>query len=159
MNKITSIILIVLFGAFTSIALANGAPVVSVKGVFTKVAEPSETSSGIIFKDAETSTTHYVLKELSKKVIPYLNQPVKLKAKIRATPNKKAKMVVWIMDIAKDTSAVSQPAPAAPASKKPAPADSGEVWKDKYFKKHPEADTNKDGTLTWPEYKKHKNAA
>ena len=138
-----------LFGAFTSIALANGAPVVSVKGVFTKVAEPSETSSGIIFKDAETSTTHYVLKELSKKVIPYLNQPVKLKAK----------MVVWIMDIAKDTSAVSQPAPAAPASKKPAPADSGEVWKDKYFKKHPEADTNKDGTLTWPEYKKHKNAA
>ena len=33
----------------------------------------------------------------------------------------------------------------------------GEKWKDAYFKKHPEADTNKDGTLTWPEYKAHKD--
>ena len=35
---------------------------------------------------------------------------------------------------------------------------SGEKWKDSYFKKHPEADTNKDGKLSWPEYKAHKDA-
>ena len=33
-----------------------------------------------------------------------------------------------------------------------------EAWKDKYFAKHPDADVDKDGTLTWPEYKKHKAA-
>jgi arylsulfatase A-like enzyme len=32
----------------------------------------------------------------------------------------------------------------------------GESWKDKYFKQHPEADANKDGFLTWPEYQAHK---
>lgn len=26
-------------------------------------------------------------------------------------------------------------------------------WKDEYFAKHPEADSDRDGTLTWPEYK------
>jgi arylsulfatase A-like enzyme len=31
-----------------------------------------------------------------------------------------------------------------------------EKWKDTYFKKNPAADTNKDGVLSWPEYKKHK---
>jgi iduronate 2-sulfatase len=36
--------------------------------------------------------------------------------------------------------------------------DAGEDWKDKYFKNHPDADANRDGTLTWPEYKKHKSA-
>jgi arylsulfatase A-like enzyme len=36
--------------------------------------------------------------------------------------------------------------------------DAGEAWKDKYFKNHPDADANRDGTLTWPEYKKHKSA-
>ncbi len=35
----------------------------------------------------------------------------------------------------------------------------GDKWKDTYFEKHPEADTNKDGELSWPEYKTHKNAA
>jgi hypothetical protein len=25
------------------------------------------------------------------------------------------------------------------------------AWKDKFFKHHPEADTDKDGTLSWPE--------
>ncbi|MGB1123628.1 MAG: sulfatase [Phycisphaeraceae bacterium] len=35
---------------------------------------------------------------------------------------------------------------------------SNEKWKDTYFKKHPEADTNSDGKLSWPEYKAHKNA-
>ena len=31
-----------------------------------------------------------------------------------------------------------------------------EAWKDEYFAKHPQADTNKDGTLSWPEYKKYR---
>ncbi|MEO1990350.1 MAG: sulfatase [Pirellulales bacterium] len=30
---------------------------------------------------------------------------------------------------------------------------SAEEWKNQYFEKHPGADTNNDGTLTWPEYK------
>lgn len=36
--------------------------------------------------------------------------------------------------------------------------DADEAWKDKYFKTYPEADSNEDGTLSWPEYKKHKSA-
>lgn len=28
-----------------------------------------------------------------------------------------------------------------------------EAWKNQYFSKHPDADANKDGTLSWPEYK------
>ncbi len=32
-----------------------------------------------------------------------------------------------------------------------------EQWKDFYFKKNPRADTNKDGRLSWPELKAHKN--
>ena len=31
-----------------------------------------------------------------------------------------------------------------------------EFWKDTYFKKYPQADANEDGTLSWPEFKKHK---
>lgn len=31
-----------------------------------------------------------------------------------------------------------------------------EAWKDQFFKQHPGADTNKDGVLTWPEYKAYK---
>ena len=34
----------------------------------------------------------------------------------------------------------------------------GETWKDTYFKKHPEADTNKDGELSWPEFHQHKKS-
>ncbi len=34
-------------------------------------------------------------------------------------------------------------------------ADAG-AWKDKYFARHPEADADKDGTLTWPEYKTYR---
>ena len=30
---------------------------------------------------------------------------------------------------------------------------SAEEWKNQYFEKHPDADKNNDGTLTWPEYK------
>jgi arylsulfatase A-like enzyme len=31
-----------------------------------------------------------------------------------------------------------------------------EIWKDKFFRKYPHADGNRDGTLSWPEYKAHK---
>ena len=38
-----------------------------------------------------------------------------------------------------------------------APARSAaEIWKDKCFKKYPKADTNRDGALSWPEYKAFK---
>jgi hypothetical protein len=30
------------------------------------------------------------------------------------------------------------------------------MWKARYFVKHPDADANKDGKLSWPEYKAHK---
>ncbi|MDG2131672.1 MAG: sulfatase [Fuerstiella sp.] len=33
---------------------------------------------------------------------------------------------------------------------------SAEVWKAKYFVKHPKADANRDGKLTWPEYKAYR---
>ena len=33
---------------------------------------------------------------------------------------------------------------------------SNEYWKDQYFKKNPQADANKDGTLSWPELNTHK---
>ena len=48
----------------------------------------------------------------------------------------------------------SQPAfqPKPPAVKK----SDGEAWKDKYFDRHPAADTNKDGNLSWPEYKAYR---
>ncbi len=51
-----------------------------------------------------------------------------------------------------------QPAfqPKNPASKIPDPKPDAEAWKDKYFAKHPAADTNKDGKLTWPEYKAYR---
>ncbi len=31
-----------------------------------------------------------------------------------------------------------------------------QIWKDNFFKKHPKADANRDGTLSWPEYKAYK---
>jgi iduronate 2-sulfatase len=36
------------------------------------------------------------------------------------------------------------------------PRAAAETWKDKYFAKHPEADANKDGKLTWPEYRAYR---
>ena len=45
----------------------------------------------------------------------------------------------------------------APEVKSAEPLDSGEAWKNKYFKKNPEADVNGDGELSWPEFKKHKS--
>ena len=44
-----------------------------------------------------------------------------------------------------------------PSRPKPKPTKSdAELWKDSYFKKFPQADTNGDGTLTWPELQTHK---
>jgi arylsulfatase A-like enzyme len=52
------------------------------------------------------------------------------------------------------TAIAPQPAfkPKPQAMSKPVGKPDGEAWKDTYFAKHPAADTNKDGTLTWPEY-------
>ena len=52
------------------------------------------------------------------------------------------------------TAVPPQPAfkPKPQAMPKPAGKPDGEAWKDTYFAKHPAADTNKDGALTWPEY-------
>ncbi len=36
------------------------------------------------------------------------------------------------------------------------PKADAEAWKDKYFAKHPQADTNKDGKLTWAEYRAYR---
>lgn len=39
----------------------------------------------------------------------------------------------------------------------PGPAKSAnELWKDSFFKRYPKADTNQDGTLSWPEHKAYK---
>ena len=44
-----------------------------------------------------------------------------------------------------------------PAKPRPIPKKQpAEAWKDAYFKKFPSADSNGDGVLTWPEYKKHR---
>lgn len=49
----------------------------------------------------------------------------------------------------------SNPA-AQPAVAGTAPAGSAEEWKDSFFKSHPAADANGDGTLSWSEYKDYK---
>ncbi len=36
------------------------------------------------------------------------------------------------------------------------PKADANAWKDKYFAKHPKADANRDGKLTWPEYKAYR---
>ena len=48
------------------------------------------------------------------------------------------------------------PQPAWHPKKPASPSTDAETWKDKYFAKHPEADANKDGKLTWPEYKAYR---
>jgi arylsulfatase A-like enzyme len=50
------------------------------------------------------------------------------------------------------------PQPQWKAPGKPEPK-SNEHWKDLYFKKNPEADTNADGVLSWPEFHAHKKTA
>lgn len=59
-----------------------------------------------------------------------------------------------------ESSIPPQPAfkPKVVATKKAPFKSDAEAWKNKYFKRHPQADANKDGTLTWPEYKAHKSA-
>jgi len=47
--------------------------------------------------------------------------------------------------------------PKSPASNKLDPKQAAEVWKGKYFTRHPSADTNKDGKLSWPEYKAYRS--
>ena len=42
------------------------------------------------------------------------------------------------------------------SARKTDPKQDGEAWKDTYFAKHSEADANKDGKLTWPEYKAYR---
>ena len=52
---------------------------------------------------------------------------------------------------------VPKTTPVATPPKKAVPAKyTDEQWKDKYFGWHPDAD--KDGELTWAEYKVHKDA-
>jgi arylsulfatase A-like enzyme len=49
--------------------------------------------------------------------------------------------------------------PTGQAADKPAKEKTAdELWKDKYFGWHPEADTDGDGRLSWPEYRVHKDA-
>ena len=59
-----------------------------------------------------------------------------------------------------ESSIPPQPAfkPKVVATKQAPSKSDAEAWKNKYFKRHPQADANKDGTLTWPEYKAHKSA-
>ena len=56
-----------------------------------------------------------------------------------------------------------QPKQKAAAAKKAARNEekdlSADAWKERYFQKHPEADTDQDGSLSWPEYKAHKAKA
>ena len=40
----------------------------------------------------------------------------------------------------------------------PAPEENAETWKADYFRKHPKADANGDGKLSWPELNAHKKA-
>jgi len=46
--------------------------------------------------------------------------------------------------------------PKSSASNKTGPKQAAEAWKNKYFAKHPAADANKDGKLSWPEYKAYR---
>ncbi len=48
---------------------------------------------------------------------------------------------------------------AKPVASGTAPAGSAEEWKDTFFKSHPDADANGDGTLSWPEYKDYKKGS
>jgi len=52
--------------------------------------------------------------------------------------------------------ASSKTKPSGVPAEKDATLDNAEAWKSKYFLKHPKADTNRDGKLTWPEYKSYR---
>ena len=44
-----------------------------------------------------------------------------------------------------------------PQSRDSGTKQNGEYWKNKYFERFPNADTNGDGSLSWKEHKAHKN--
>ena len=48
------------------------------------------------------------------------------------------------------------PQPPFQPNNKPQPKLSAEDWKDQYFAKHPAADTDRDGKLTWQEYNSYR---
>jgi hypothetical protein len=52
--------------------------------------------------------------------------------------------------------ASGKPKSASVPSKKALPRESAEVWKSNYFLRNPQADENRDGKLTWPEYKAYR---
>ena len=101
MNKIVQYTLIATLGFFPASAAAEVqvASQVQTTGVFSKVAEPSEKGSGIIFTDSVTSKKYYLIKSLVSKVTPHIGKTVKVKASVKPVPNGKAYMMVWIVDI------------------------------------------------------------
>ena len=101
MKKIIQYTLIATLGFFSTSAFAEGqtASQIQTTGVFSKVAEPSEKGSGIIFMDSVTSKNYYLIKSLASKVTPHLGKAVKVKASVKPVPNGKAYIMVWIIDI------------------------------------------------------------
>ena len=66
----------------------------------------------------------------------------------------KVKLEKQLDSMVPKTTPQTEPKKAKPSTGKTA----DEQWKDKYFGWHPDADTNKDGELTWAEYSVHKKA-
>jgi len=134
-------------------------------GTFSKTAD-----GGLIFTDQAGGQVYYAIKELAGAVEPHLDKPVKIVANVKDSTKGKAKVMVYLISIQAgdagnpETKAETM---APSAADKPAPQKSdvsrqseaktdAEAWKDKFFKQHPDADTNKDGVLSWPEYKTYK---
>ena len=101
MKKIVQYTLIATLGFFSASASVEvqAASRIQTTGVFSKVAEPSEKGSGIIFTDSVTSKKYYLIKSLVSKVTPHIGKTVKVKASVKPVPNGKAYMMVWIVDI------------------------------------------------------------
>ena len=101
MNKIVQYTLIATLGFISASASAEvqATSQIQTTGVFSKVAEPSEKGSGIIFTDSVTSKKYYLIKSLVSKVTPHIGKTVKVKASVKPVPNGKAYMMVWIVDI------------------------------------------------------------
>ena len=101
MNKIIQYTLVAVLGFFSISALAEGqaASPIQTTGVFSKVSEPNEKGSGIIFTDSVTSKKYYLIKSLVSKVTPHIGKTVKVKASVKPVPNGKAYIMVWIIDI------------------------------------------------------------
>lgn len=151
-----AMIAITVSNSINSTVIANSSvqAAAQMSGVFTQKSESSAKASGIVFTDSKTSTIYYLIKELETKVRPYLDKPLKIKAKVKPSAGGKAFIMTWIIEMAESPLAISNTSAAVEV--KPAPANSGEAWKDEYFKKYPAADNNNDGALSWPEYRKHK---